>query len=70
MPLSSLSASVSLPNRGPADRSVIRTAPGLPEALVESWLTAPWEVAKVLQRPLPDGALQVVAVGQKQDGRP
>ena len=36
---------------------------------VETWLTAPWEVAKTLQRPLPNGVLQVVSVGQKQDGR-
>lgn len=34
---------------------------------IETWLTAPWEEAKSLQRPLPSGALQVVAVGQKSD---
>ena len=27
---------------------------------VETWLHAPWEVAKELQRPLPDGALVVL----------
>ena len=37
---------------------------------VETWLTAPWSAAKTLQRPLPDGVLQVVAVGRKEDGRP
>lgn len=27
---------------------------------VETWLTAPWEVARKLQRPLPDGVLVVL----------
>ena len=34
---------------------------------VETWLTAPWEEARDLQRPLPDGALQIVARGAKED---
>jgi putative SOS response-associated peptidase YedK len=38
-----------------------------PEAC-EAWMTAPWERASALQRPLPDGALQIVARGVKQDG--
>lgn len=34
----------------------------------ETWMTAPWEHAKSLQRPLPHGSLQIVAKGTKQDG--
>ena len=34
----------------------------------ETWLNAPWPEASALQRPLPDGTLQVVAHGEKQDG--
>lgn len=37
---------------------------------VEIWMTAPWSEAKKLQRPLPNGALKIVAVGSKADGRP
>lgn len=34
---------------------------------IEAWLTADWSVAKKLQRPLPDGVLEIVAVGKKSD---
>ena len=33
----------------------------------ETWLTAPWEEAQVLQRPLPDDALEIVARGERRD---
>jgi putative SOS response-associated peptidase YedK len=35
---------------------------------IETWLTAPWGIAQELQRPLPDGALRIVARGVKTDG--
>jgi putative SOS response-associated peptidase YedK len=35
---------------------------------VEQWLTLPVKEALALQKPLPDGALRVVATGEKEDG--
>ncbi len=33
----------------------------------ETWLAAPWLEARGLQKPLPDGALRIVARGEKED---
>jgi len=35
---------------------------------IDRWLSLPTPEAMVLQRPLPDGALTVVARGLRQDG--
>lgn len=34
---------------------------------VAIWMTAPWAEAKKLQRPLPDGSLRVVRLGNPED---
>jgi putative SOS response-associated peptidase YedK len=36
----------------------------------ETWMRVPWSEASALQRPLPNGSLQVVARGRKSDGEP
>lgn len=48
----------------PKAMPVILTSP----AEWETWLNAEWPEAQALQRPLPDGALQIVARGEKEDG--
>jgi putative SOS response-associated peptidase YedK len=37
---------------------------------IETWMTAPAEEALKLQRPRPNGALEIVARGLKQDEAP
>ena len=39
-------------------------------AEIETGLTAPWDEARMLQRPLPNGVLRVVSVGPKEDPEP
>jgi putative SOS response-associated peptidase YedK len=39
-------------------------------AEIETWMTAPAEEALKLQRPLPDGVLEIVARGGKKDEAP
>jgi putative SOS response-associated peptidase YedK len=34
---------------------------------VDRWMTAEWKDAAPMQQPLPDGALKIVATGQKYD---
>jgi putative SOS response-associated peptidase YedK len=50
----------------PKAMPVILTTP----AEVETWLTAPTMEALVLQRPLPDGALKIVARGDRTGDAP
>ena len=47
----------------PKAMPVILTTP----AEWRTWLTAPWEEARALQRPLPDGSLRIVAEGVRED---
>ena len=47
----------------PKAMPVILTEPGE----WKTWLDAPWEEAKALQRPLPDETLEIVARGERRD---
>ena len=40
----------------------------LKQGWTDMWMYAPWAIAKELQRPFPDGSLQIVARGTKKDG--
>jgi putative SOS response-associated peptidase YedK len=37
---------------------------------IETWLSAPWDVAKALQRPLPEAVLRIVARGERRGDPP
>jgi len=39
----------------------------LDAAACDQWMSAPWEIARELQKPPPAGALHVVAAGRKED---
>jgi hypothetical protein len=50
--------------RPPKAMPVILTTP----EECEAWMMAPWELASTLQRPMPDGSLDILARGVKKDG--
>jgi len=47
----------------PKAMPVVLTEPGE----LETWMAAPWEIARELQRPLPNGSLKIVARGDRKD---
>ena len=52
----------------PATQEVLAHVPFATQDEVDAWMDADAPIALQLQRPLPDDALVVVALGQKQDG--
>jgi hypothetical protein len=67
-----LLGSVTAPPATAEPQSAAVTPPAAPGSVtappVDQWLTLPAKEALALQKPLPDGALRIVATGEKEDG--
>jgi putative SOS response-associated peptidase YedK len=53
----------------PIHAKAMPVIPTTPEE-VDAWMTAPAQKAVMLQRPLPNSVLRIVARGEKEDGLP